>query len=67
VQVLDTLQKHRLLVNLEKREFALQLLVFLGQVIREAELKIDLAKMEAIVKWPYPINVTRVGNFMGET
>jgi len=49
-QVLETLKKHQLLENLKKREFTEQYLVYLGYVIGGGELKIDLAKMEAIMK-----------------
>jgi hypothetical protein len=41
--------------------------VYLWPVIDGEELKIDLAKMEAIMKWPIPTNVTEVGSFLGAT
>jgi hypothetical protein len=66
MQVLETLKKHQLLDNLNKCEFAQQLLVYLGYVISGGELKIDPAKMEAIIKWSVPTNVTKVGIFLGQ-
>jgi hypothetical protein len=39
--------------------------VYLGYVIGGGELKIDPAKMEAIMKWPVPINVIEVSSFVG--
>jgi chemotaxis signal transduction protein len=39
--------------------------VYLGHVIGGGELKIDLAKIEAILKWPTPTNVTKVRSFVG--
>jgi alpha-tubulin suppressor-like RCC1 family protein len=38
--------------------------VYLGYVIGWGELKIDHAKMEAIMKWPIPKNVTEVRSFV---
>jgi hypothetical protein len=36
-------------------------------VIGGGEVKIDSAKIEAIIKWLVPINVTEVRSFVGET
>jgi hypothetical protein len=41
--------------------------VYFGYVIREGELKIDLANMEAIIKWPIPTNFTKFRSFFGAT
>jgi hypothetical protein len=51
--------------NLNKCEFGLHLLVYLGYVIGGGELKIDPANMEVILKWPTPTNVTKVRRFFG--
>jgi hypothetical protein len=67
MQVLETLKKHQLLENLKKCEFAQQYLVYLGYVIGGGELKIDPAKMEAIMKWLVPTNVSEVRSFIGVT
>jgi hypothetical protein len=63
--VLETLKKHQLLVNLKKCKFSQKSLVYLRNVIDGGELKIDLAKMEAIMKWPIPTNVIEVMSFVG--
>jgi hypothetical protein len=55
------------LANLKKCEFSQQSLVYLGYVIGGGELKIDPTKMEAIIKWPVPTNVTEVRSFVGGT
>jgi hypothetical protein len=39
--------------------------VYLGYVIGGGELKIDPTKMEAIMKWSIPTNVTEVRSFVG--
>jgi len=60
--MLETLKKHQLLATLKKCEFAQQSLVY---VTGGGELKIDLAKMDTILKWPIPTNVIEVRIFVG--
>jgi hypothetical protein len=68
MQVLETLKKHKLLANLKKCDFSQQCLVYLGYVISGGELKIDLAKMEAIMKWLVLTNFIEVRSFfLGNT
>jgi hypothetical protein len=40
--------------------------VYFGYLIDGGELKIDPTKMEAIMKWIFPTNVTKVRSFAGE-
>ena len=42
-------------------------MVNLGYVINGGELKIVLTKMEAIMKWTFPTNFTKVRSFVGAT
>jgi hypothetical protein len=63
MQVLETLKKHQLLVNLKECEFSQQYLVYLGYVIGGGDLKIDPTNMETIMKWQVPANVTEVRSF----
>eukprot|EP00253_Pinus_taeda_P004842 PITA_04842 len=67
MQVMETLMKHQLLANLKKCEFAQQSLVYLGYVVGGGELKIDPSKMEAIMKWSVPTNVTEAQNKLQQT
>jgi hypothetical protein len=41
--------------------------MYLGYVIGGEGLKINLANMEMIMKWPFPTNVTKFRSFFGET
>jgi len=54
------------LENIKKFEFAQQYLVYLGYVISGRELKIDLVKMEAIMKWLVSNNIFEVRGFIGD-
>ena len=63
MQVLDTFEK-KVLGNLKKCEFTLQSLACFEYVIGGGEIKIDLKKIDVIIKWPTPINVTKVRIFV---
>ena len=39
----------------------------MGYIVGGGELKIDPSKVEVILNWPTPMNVTEVRSFMGET
>ncbi len=41
--------------------------MYLWYVIGGGEFKIDIAKMEAVMKWLVPTNVFEIGSFIGET
>jgi len=56
--VLSTLQKNKLLINLKKCSFMKNELIYLGFVISEDGLKMDPEKVQAIISWPTPRNVS---------
>ena len=53
-KVLNKLRRARLLLKLEKYEFYKVELVFLGFVVEKNGIKIDLAKIKAVLSWPVP-------------
>ena len=50
-----------------KCEFGKTSLVHLGYIVGSGELRIDPSKVEVIVNWPKPNNVTYVRSFLRET
>ncbi|KAK3529776.1 hypothetical protein QTP86_003211 [Hemibagrus guttatus] len=52
--VLTCLQHHQLYVKLEKCEFHRTTIKFLGYVISQQELKMDLSKVHMVMEWPEP-------------
>ena len=48
-----------------KCEFWLDQVVFLGHVVSAEGIKVDPTKIEVIVKWEPPRNVTEVRSFLG--
>lgn len=65
--VLQALQSNQLFAKLSKCSFAQPQVEYLGHVIRGDGVAIDPTKIEAIVQWPAPENVTQLRSFLGLT
>ncbi|XP_043813425.1 uncharacterized protein LOC122721247 [Manihot esculenta] len=63
--VLQILRNKQLYAKLSKCEFWLDRVVFLGHVISADEVLVDPKKIEAVVNWDPPTNVTEVRSFLG--
>uniref|UniRef100_A0A8R7Q5N4 Reverse transcriptase domain-containing protein n=1 Tax=Triticum urartu TaxID=4572 RepID=A0A8R7Q5N4_TRIUA len=63
--VLEELRKHQLYAKLSKCTFAQNKVEYLGYVVTDKGVSTDPAKIEAIVNWPTPQNVTHLRSFLG--
>jgi len=63
--VLQTLRENQLYAKLDKCEFWLREVVFLGHVISTEGIVVDPRKVEAVLKWERPTNVTEIWSFLG--
>ncbi|KAJ3679581.1 hypothetical protein LUZ60_017592 [Juncus effusus] len=63
--LLQTLLDHQLYAKFKKCEFWLPSVSFLGHVISKDGLSVDPKKIEAVVNWKPPMNVTEVRSFLG--
>jgi len=63
--VLKPLEEHKLYAKLKKYEFWLEKMQFLGHIVTKDGISVDPAKVEAIVYWPRPTNVSEVRSFLG--
>jgi hypothetical protein len=63
--VLQTLKENQLYAKLDKCEFWLKEVVFLGHVISAEGIFMDPRKIEAVLKWERPTNVTEIQSFLG--
>ena len=63
--VLQTLRERKLFAKFKKCEFWLNQVVFLGHVVNKDGISVDPTKVEAVVNWPRPTNVTEVRSFLG--
>ena len=63
--MLRILREKRLLVKLSKCDFWLKEVSFLCHIVSIKGIRVDPAKIEAIVSWKPPRNVTEVRSFLG--
>jgi len=64
-RVLQVLQEHKLFLCPEKCEFWKERIEYLGLVISENEVCMDLVKVAGVREWPTPENKTDVQAFLG--
>jgi len=64
-QVLQVLKENKLFLHLEKCKFYKQWIKYLGLVILENEVSIDLVKVAGVREWPTLENKTDVQAFLG--
>ena len=63
--VLETLRKEQLYAKLNKCEFWLTEVSFLGHIVSEEGIRVAPKKIEVVVEWKPPRNVTEVRSFLG--
>ena len=63
--VLETLRKERLYAKLSKCEFWLNEVSFLRHIVSKEGIRVDPKKIEVVVEWKPPRNVTEVRSFLG--
>ena len=62
---LEVLRQHQLYGKLSKCDFYVSHIQYLGHIISAKGISVDPKKVEAIMSWPAPTNVTKVRSFMG--
>ncbi|KAL8133322.1 hypothetical protein AgCh_008690 [Apium graveolens] len=62
---LEILRKERLYAKFSKCEFWLEEVQFLGHVVNKEGIKVDPAKIEALMNWERPKTPTEVRSFLG--
>ena len=63
--VFQILREKKLYAKFKKCEFWLDQVVFLGHAISKAGTSVDPSKVEAMVNWARPTNVSEVRSFLG--
>ncbi|KAI3750829.1 hypothetical protein L2E82_21683 [Cichorium intybus] len=64
-QVLELLRQEKMYAKFSKCEFWLREVQFLGHLINAEGVKVDPAKIEAMIKWEPPRSPTEVRSFLG--
>ncbi|KAL5574714.1 hypothetical protein UlMin_016413 [Ulmus minor] len=65
--ILDILRQHQFFIKESKCDFGKQELEYLGHIVTHQGVKVDNKKIEAMVSWPQPANVTDLRGFLGLT
>ena len=63
--VLETLRKEQMHAKLSKCEFWLNEVFFIGHIVSKEGIRVDPKKIEVVVEWMPPRNVTEVLSFLG--
>jgi hypothetical protein len=63
--VLQVLREHQLYAKLRKCTFYQKKIHYLGHIVSEDGIAVDLENIEAIKSWPTPKNISEVRSFMG--
>ncbi|XP_024973918.1 uncharacterized protein LOC112512271 [Cynara cardunculus var. scolymus] len=63
--VLETLRTKKLYAKLSKCEFWLDQVSFFGHVISAEGVKVDPTKIETVINWSRPTNISEVRGFLG--
>ena len=62
---METLREKKLYAKLSKCDFWLKEVSFLGHIVSVEGIRVDPIKIEAVVNWKPPRNVTKVRSFLG--
>ena len=65
--ILHMLREKKLYAKLSKCDFWLKEVSFLGHIVSSEGIRVDPTKIEAVVNWKPPQNVTEVRSFLGLT
>jgi hypothetical protein len=63
--VLQKLKKHKLYAKRSKCEFWLKEVSFLGHVVSNGGIAVDPSKVQDVLNWKPPINVSEIHSFLG--
>ena len=63
--VLSRLQEHKLYTKFSKCEFWLKKVPFLGHVLSDEGISVDLSKVQEVLDWKAPTSVHEVRSFLG--
>ena len=63
--MLQILRDKKLFAKLSKCDFWLKEVSFLGHIVYAEGIRVDPAKIKAIISWKSPRNVTKVRSFLG--
>ena len=63
--VLQNLHDQSLFAKMSKCEFGLTELLYIGRIIGQDGVKVDMDKIRAILEWSHPKSITKLRGFIG--
>jgi len=66
-QTLEILKQQQFFLKASKCAFGKQELEYLGHIVSHQGVKVDSKKIEAMVAWPRPANISELRGFLGLT
>src|SRR5207253_1240670 len=63
--VLDRLREHQLYAKLNKCQFWLKEVSFLGHILSAKGVAVDPSKVQEVLEWKSPTSVTEIRSFLG--
>jgi len=64
-EVLGVIRRNELYANPYKCEFWLEKIAFIGHIVYKEGILVDPQKLETLMQWPRPKNLTKVRSFLG--
>ena len=64
-ETLSILEEQSLYVKMSKCEFGMKEMLYLGHIINEEGVQVDMEKIRAIRDWPTPKTITELRGFLG--
>lgn len=64
---MSNLREHKVYAKLSKCSFWQREIGFLGHVVSDKGVSVDLEKIKAIKEWPRPVNTSEIRSFLGLT
>ena len=66
-KTIEFLKKHNFFIKSNKCDFGKHEWEYLGHIMTNQGVKVDGKKIEAMVLWPQPTNITELRGFLGLT
>ena len=63
--MLETLRRERIFARFSNCEFWLRGVQFLGHLVNQKDIPVDLAKIEVVMQWEIPRSPTEIRSFLG--
>jgi hypothetical protein len=64
-QAFEILKQHQFYIKLSKCAFNQQKLEYLGHIVTSQGVKVDQGKINAMLNWPRPTNISELSGFLG--